>query len=223
MHFIVLPEALELPPVNPDIPPVSFNVVCLELTLIFVAIKPCEGPMSFLHALDIVSLVLRSISPFLVPIAVLLIIVPLSGVGGAVLVEVDSPSLSLVVEPLSLVDISSCLDEATLSVGHVLGPVAFIEGPIFPDLPAHASPFALFPLAVVDCPVVELNRGLGFVIEGLREVELSKSLIGVFDGVGAYFGKFLDGEGVGGGLGGGEERDSRGVRYVLASLAVSHV
>ena len=137
--------------------------------------------------------------------------------------EVDSPSLSFVVEPLSLVDIPSCLDEAALSVGHVLGPVALIEGPIFPDLPAHTRPFSLSPLSVVDGPVVEFNRGLGFVVEGLREVELSKSLIGVFDGFGAYFGKFLDGEGVGGDLGSGEERDSRRVGYILASLAISHV
>ena len=105
--------------------------------------------------------------------------------------KVDSFSFGFVVDPLSLVDISSGLDESSLSVGHVVGPVSLVKGSVLPDLPAHPPPHAFFPLSIVDGSVVKFYWRLFLIVVGLRELELSQSLIGGFDGFRTYLGEFF--------------------------------
>jgi hypothetical protein len=192
--LVLQPETFILPAIRPNIPAVSLDVVAPKLPLVSVAVQPTEGTVTFFHALDVVALVLGSICPFLMPIAVLFVVVPLARVGGAILVEVNSSALCLVIDPLAFVDVSPGLDQSPLSVGHILRPVPFVEGAIFPDLSSSAFAFAVLPLAVVDCSVIELCGGFGLMGVGDSEVELSQFQVGVFDWFWTYFGEFFNRE-----------------------------
>lgn len=181
MHLIVLPEALVLSAVGPKVSTIAFNVVASELTFVAISIKPSEGSMSLFQPLYIISLVLGSVSPFLVAIAMLLVIEPFSSIGSAILMEVHALTLGLIIDPLSFVNVSSSLDESSLSIGSIFCPIPFVEGSVFPDLPSHPMSLSVFPLSVVDSSVVELNRRLLFKRIGVREFELSKLHVGIFD------------------------------------------
>ena len=130
--------------------------------------------MPLFDPLNVVSLVLSSVTPLFMAVAVLLVIQPLTSVGSAVLVEIDPLPLGLVVDPLSLIDVSAGLDESAHSVGHIALPVALVEGALFPNLAADATALIVLPLAVVDDPVFQLAGRSGFVGESLGEGELAQ-------------------------------------------------
>lgn len=91
-----------------------------------------------LLALMIATFVFRVIGPDLLAFTVLQIVLPLAFVAGTVLVHVDAPAIRLIVEPLSLEDITVDVPEFAVTTGLVKTPVALVLGTVFPDLHAVA-------------------------------------------------------------------------------------
>ena len=116
-----------------------------------------------LHALDVVALVLGAILPGFLAVAVLLVILPLTFVGGAVHVLVHTETVSLIVLPVSNVNITVSMDKSSLAVGHAIDPVAFVHALVTPDLGTLTVSLGglLVPLSGVRGTVFEDLRGLG--------------------------------------------------------------
>lgn len=179
--------------------------------------------MALLHSFNVVALVLCPIAPLLMSVAVLLIVEPLACVGCAVLMEIDSLPLCLVVHPFSFVYVSACLNETPHSVSHIIMPVSLIESALPPDLPTHPIALAIPPLATINHSVLELSRRLGFVGIGLCKGELSKFKVGISHCVRTYFSQLFEVEAVGlAGVRLGKQRDPSIGPNIFASLAISH-
>ena len=74
--------------------------------------------------------------------------------------SVDSKSVSLVILPVSLVDIAVCMDQTTLSIGLITLPEALINAAIWPDL--------LTLTVTLVCHCIPLSLVLGLVLEDLN-------------------------------------------------------
>ena len=74
---------------------------------------------------------------------------------------VHSKTVSFVVEPLSVIDISVSMDKSSLAVGFVVFPPSFIHGSVWPDLSTFTLSyfFADNPLSVVFGMVFKFNKG----------------------------------------------------------------
>ena len=70
--------------------------------------------------------------------------------------DICSVSVCFVVKPFSFIGITISVDKATLVIGHVACPVAFILRSILPDLDAVALTKAIrCPLSLVDSTVIK--------------------------------------------------------------------
>jgi hypothetical protein len=73
---------------------------------------------------------------------------------------VDTETVSLVVEPLAIIDIAVGVDKSALSVGLIVLPPALVHRSIRPNLLALAlaDVFALDPLTFVSGVILEFNH-----------------------------------------------------------------
>ena len=76
--------------------------------------------------------------------------------------SVRSMTMSLIIEPLALVDITISMYQSAITIGHVLFPVTLIDGSILPYLLTFAiSKPVLTPLPLIDSRVVNFKWTLG--------------------------------------------------------------
>merc|ERR1719272_1210326 len=80
----------------------------------------------------------------------------LTSIGGAALEIVGAQSTRHVISPLSDVDITIAMREATTSAGNIVLPLTSVCRAIGPSLGASPSPHIVLPLASVDSTAFEL-------------------------------------------------------------------
>jgi hypothetical protein len=79
--------------------------------------------------------------------AMLKIVFPLTFILSSIYMNVDTVSIRLIVDPVSLINIPIDVDELALSVSSVVFPVSFVTSPVWPDLFAEPISEATDPLA----------------------------------------------------------------------------
>jgi len=71
---------------------------------------------------------------------------------------VSSLSVSLVIEPVTFVNITISVNESSSAIGHIILPISFIDRSIIPDLLASSVSKTVSPLANIDSGVLEFIR-----------------------------------------------------------------
>jgi uncharacterized membrane protein (DUF441 family) len=107
---------------------------------------------------------------------VLLILYPLSFVSRPIYVGIDTLTMSLIVKPFSLINVTVSVDQSALSVGFVILPVAVVSRAIKPNLdPSAVSDFCVFdPFSFVFGSVFEFyDRAAG----SLDPIGLGRSIL----------------------------------------------
>mmetsp|Transcript_46775 Transcript_46775/g.109115 ORF Transcript_46775/g.109115 Transcript_46775/m.109115 type:complete len:213 (-) Transcript_46775:20-658(-) len=138
-------------------------IIVVEVSNISGTICPLEGSLSMLAAIEVLARILSTISPNLKAISALLVAPPLSGVFGAILVEVGPLAMSLISHPFTIIDIAVGMQETTTSMRHVIGPSALVACSIGPNLNAVAAPPVLpVPASDVRSSTLECEGGLSF-------------------------------------------------------------
>ena len=95
--------------------------------------------------------------------------------------HVNTESVSLVVGPLSIVDISINVHELSLTVGMVLSPLARVLGTVRPMLLTLAITEASLPLTVVDGATLEtIGRAFLTTLVGIKGFLRRNSLLALF-------------------------------------------
>lgn len=110
------------------------DVVFQEVASVGVAVLPHEETLAMLEALMVLAVVLGAIRPLLGALTALLIILPVALECCAILVPVESESVSHGVLPLALVNVAIGVNQATLPVGMVLFEPPLVYGSIFESL-----------------------------------------------------------------------------------------
>jgi len=110
-----------------------------------------------LLSFNVVTFVLRIVRPDFFAEAMLEIILPVSFVPCAVLVDVDTVAVCFVVEPLTFEDVSIDVPELAMTACFVEPPVAFVFGAILPDLHSVAVLHVAEPLASVGGSILEVD------------------------------------------------------------------
>ena len=87
----------------------------------------------------------------------LLVILPRADVLGTIGVSVRSVAVSLVIDPVSFVDIAVCVVQLSATIGLSVPPFTFIAATIKPFLLALAITYTIQPFAFVDSSAVELH------------------------------------------------------------------
>ena len=105
----------------------------------------------------VMAFVFAAVGPYLLTEAMLQIIFPFSLVLCAVLMDVNSVSISLVVYPFALKNVSVDMPELASATCLIKLPISFVLGSIFPFLAAVAMLHVAVPLADVGGPVFKLN------------------------------------------------------------------
>lgn len=134
------------------------HLVVAPLAIVLRAVGPTEGASPMLLALQVVPIEVGPIRPRLATAALLLVLVPLTLVGGALSVVVVPDAVRLVVDPLALEDVAVCENESTVAIGHIILPETLKLAAIGPDLQSIAllGVILLVPLAGVDLIVIQL-------------------------------------------------------------------
>ena len=104
-------------------------------------------------SVEVVSFVLGAIWPLFDSLSVLLILVPLTNVGGTICVLVGAVAVSFVVQPLALVNVSVGMDQGSVAVRLVSLPLAIILGSVLPHLLPVAVLHSIEELSRVDSSV----------------------------------------------------------------------
>lgn len=106
VHFVVFPFTYIVPAICPDIGTDTLDVVVAELTLVTRVIGPGEGPLlAMLVASDVGALVAGAVWPSFHTHAVLFVCYPITLIRSAICIQVLSISMSLAIEPVSLIHI----------------------------------------------------------------------------------------------------------------------
>ena len=144
MHQIFLPIALVASPVLPLILSKAVNLVGEPLAFIFISFCPDIHAISFFPPVHIIAVVARVFGPVCLALAMLDVITPHAFEFGAVAARVDAKAIALVRFKLAFVHVSISVPESAPPFGLVVGPVAFVAGPVRPYLDAEAVADPLF-------------------------------------------------------------------------------
>ena len=107
----------------------------------------------------VVALIPCVVWPVFNTIAVLAILFPVSDIFSSVKMLISATSLSFVIEPVTLIDVTIPMDESTFTVGLVIFPVADVLTAVLPDLGSLTLSVAVLdPLAMIDGAIVKLIR-----------------------------------------------------------------
>lgn len=125
-----------------------------------------------LHTLLVLALILGSVWPLLDSETVLLILEPLSLVPTSIEMCVDSIAICFIFSPLALIDISLGMHESAIAISHSVPPEAVIPGSVRPYLHSTAIFLVLVdePLALIDCPILKYANRLYFPLFSIRNV-----------------------------------------------------
>lgn len=106
IHLVVLPLAVVGASIAPSVDALSHDVVVLEVAFIHVAISPGELAVALLDSCLVIALKLGLVWPSLHSSSILSVVGPKASIEGAILMEVVAKPMSLVILPLSLVDVA---------------------------------------------------------------------------------------------------------------------
>ena len=110
MHFVVAPFALVLAAIGPSVYSLSVDVVIIELSDVHRSISPLESTGSVFLPVFVIALVFGTVWPGFYTKPMLFILTPFTGILSTVHVNIRAPAMRLVVEPLSLIDITIRVD-----------------------------------------------------------------------------------------------------------------
>lgn len=105
----------------------------------------------------IATLVHRVVSPDLLALTVLEIVLPLAFIACAILMDVDSIPVGLIIKPLALEDVAVHVPELAVTTGFIEAPVAFVLSTVFPDLHAISVLHVTQPLSGVSGTILEMD------------------------------------------------------------------
>ena len=120
IHLVSPPHSDILTPILPLIAPFALNVVVFKVSLIAITVGPCEGAETHLYALFVVPFELGTVWPALNTPAILCVILPVTAIQGAILVEIVAVAMGFVIQPFSLVNVAVSMKEAPEVVSLVL-------------------------------------------------------------------------------------------------------
>ena len=134
MHVVIKPLAGILPPVNPGIGPETLYSVFDPVSIVNATISPRVRTFAVLLSHEVVSLVARAVGPNFLAWPVLHITLPVAFIPRAIHVGVNTVSIGLVIEPLTLKHITIYVPEFAPTTGLIVPPKALVAGTIGPDL-----------------------------------------------------------------------------------------
>ena len=73
---------------------------------------------------------------------------------------VGTMSVSFIVDPLALIDISIGVDEFTVTIGFIILPITFVSGSVGPNLGSCSISLILEPLPAVGGTVLQMNGSM---------------------------------------------------------------
>jgi hypothetical protein len=157
MHVVIFPLTGVSSTVLPFVDSLTFDAVLEPVTVVTRAILPNVEATTMLLSFMIATLIFRVVGPDLLAFAVLQIVLPLALVAGTVLMYIDTPAVSLVIEPFAFKDITIDVPEFTVTAGLVESPMALVFGTVLPDLNAVAMLHVSEPVTGVSGTVFEVN------------------------------------------------------------------
>lgn len=157
LHLVVLPEALVLTLVRPDVMSVTANIVFEEFSDVGRFVLPDKLTLPVLLSVTVAPFVARSIWPSLHTVAVLDIFDPLAIVDCPIRAFEPSVAMSSIVDPITEVSVSICMDQSASPTGFVATPLSLVDGAIWPDLETNSGPLlqVLSPLTLIDGAILE--------------------------------------------------------------------
>ena len=149
-HVVVGPLAVVFAPVSPQVSPEAVDLVVDPLAFVGATVSPGVATQTLLTAHHVVAFERSSLRPSFMTFAVLKIVLPLAFVPRISHVDVDSPSVSFVIGPLSLISVSISVENLPFSTSLIELPLTFVAAAIWPDHRSIAKAHATTPLACVN-------------------------------------------------------------------------
>jgi hypothetical protein len=110
VHFVAFPIAHVFTTVAPRVGSFTVDVIVVELAHIAGLILPPKHAEAFFLSSNVLALIDSTIGPSLGSLPVLLIFEPIALVSRAIHVHVHTFALGFVIEPLSFVDVTICMN-----------------------------------------------------------------------------------------------------------------
>jgi len=159
MHLIIGPLSVELALVRPGVDAHSMDIVVLVFSKEVRAVNKLKVALSLLASFEELALVVGFVRPYFCASSVLLVHHPISLIFSTIHMVVFTLSMSHIIIPEAVEHASVVVDEAALSIGFIVVPVALVLGAISPDLDAPSLALTLLiPLAFINGSIVELVR-----------------------------------------------------------------
>ena len=180
VHLVVFPLACVLLAIGPHVMAVTLDIVFDKVSDVDRSICKDQLALSVLSTLRVLTFIKGAIRPCLDPTAMLFVVLPLADVPCAIDVLVNSFTVSFIVCPFTLVDISGGMYKLSLATDLTVFPAAFIVGAVIPMLFSKSVFFTVFPLAIVNraicirCALVD-----AWGSNAAREVSWSIDLINI--------------------------------------------
>mmetsp|Transcript_60215 Transcript_60215/g.95643 ORF Transcript_60215/g.95643 Transcript_60215/m.95643 type:complete len:251 (-) Transcript_60215:105-857(-) len=164
----LLPLSPKATPVAGEVHPSSVDDIIGPLSLILGAVNPMIAAPSILLPLTEKTFIVCTFHPSFGTMTILKIIAPLSSVGGASLVVIDSNAAGHIRIPLSDVNVAITVRESSFARRQVLTPLALVLRTIRPSLTTITISHIVLPLAHICCARLELVRDAIFQIFTIR-------------------------------------------------------
>ena len=133
-----------------------------------------------LKRVNIVSLIGATIGPGLFPLAILEVIFPLSPIHSTINILKNAKPMRLIILPLPIVDMPIAVYQLPLSITVVVDPLALIDGAIGPNLLSNSVPFSIEILPFVGRAIVVLEGAKDRVVLcSLEQVFVNLGYVGV--------------------------------------------
>jgi hypothetical protein len=134
MHFVWQPLTDVKPPIRPAVLPCAVDLVIVEPALVDAAVLPSELADPLFLPLVVLAFVSRAIWPGLDTLSMLLVVNPVTDVGGPIYVIVCPNPISHIITPLPLVYIPIPMNQAPPPMRLVIQPLTLIHWPVLPYL-----------------------------------------------------------------------------------------
>ena len=101
-------------------------MIVLELTSVHRALEEFQLPFAILHSMFVATLILVTTGPGLDALTMLLVLRPRANITGSVRVLVGSKTVRLAVLPLAIVSVPVSMDQLSLPISLIVGPLSFV-------------------------------------------------------------------------------------------------
>jgi len=161
MHLVVDPCAHVLFAISPGVRTRADHLIHLELALVNGRVSESKSAVAVPLSFGILSIVDGTIRLGLKALSFLLIIFPFTNIFNSIIgVGVGAMPVSLIIDPLSFINITRGVVELTHSIRFSLSPLPLVAAFIGPSLLAISITFFVKPLTFIDCPILHCNVAL---------------------------------------------------------------